>query len=110
MSTEIVEMADSLSQKFRSLQKNLNDLSIDAAMYHSSLPIRDEASRGLFNALSRIMAISDQIHMALSIMGEDMKAIEFASADPNTVFWKDQLEDGFEDWLLTASLANAKVH
>lgn len=110
MSIETMEMAGSLSEKFRLLQKSLNELSIDAAMYHSSLPVHDDTSRGLFNALSRIMAVSDQVHMALSIMGEDVKTLEVASADPNAAFWREQLEDGFDEWLSTIPVSNSKVH
>ena len=110
MSIETIEMAGALTEKFRSLQKTLNELSIDAAMYHSSLPLRDDSSRGLFNALSRIMAISDQVHMALSIMGEDVKTLEVAAADPDTMFWKEQLEDGFDEWMAAIPMSNSKVH
>jgi hypothetical protein len=110
MTTEAAQIIDSLSQRYRNLQKTLNDLSIDAAMYHSTLPIHDDVSRNLFNALSRIMAISDQVHMALSLMGEDVKTVEDTLADPMTAFWRDQLEDGFEDWIYNPPLGTAKVH
>lgn len=110
MNTEAVQIVESLSQRYRSLQKTLNDLSIDAAMYHSTLPVHDDVSRGLFNALSRIMAISDQVHMSLSLMGEDVKTVEDTLADPLTAFWREQLEDGFEDWIVGPPMANAKVH
>ncbi len=110
MTTEAAQIVDSLGQRYRNLQKTLNDLSIDAAMYHSTLPIHDDVSRNLFNALSRIMAISDQVHMALSLMGEDVKTVEETIADPLTSFWREQLEDGLEDFMCAPPMANAKVH
>lgn len=110
MTTETAQLVDSMGQRYRNLQKTLNDLSIDAAMYHSTLPVHDDVSRNLFNALSRIMAISDQVHMALSLMGEDVKTVEDTLTDPLTAFWREQLEDGFEDWICNPPLANAKVH
>jgi hypothetical protein len=110
MNSETAQLADSMGQRYRTLQKTLNDLSIDAAMYHSTLPVHDDVSRTLFNALSRIMAISDQLHMALSLMGEDVKTVEDTLCDPLTAFWREQLEEGFEDWICNPPLANAKVH
>ena len=110
MNTEAAQIVESLSQRYRSLQKTLNDLSIDAAMYHSTLPVHDDVTRSLFNALSRIMAISDQVHMSLSLMGEDVKTVEDTLADPMTAFWREQLEEGFEEWICSPPLANAKVH
>lgn len=110
MNSETTQLVESMGQRFRTLQKTLNDLSIDAAMYHSTLPVHDDVSRNLFNALSRIMAISDQVHMALSLMGEDVKTVEETLSDPLTAFWREQLEEGFEEWLCNPPLANAKVH
>jgi hypothetical protein len=110
MNTEATQIVDSLAQRYRNLQRTLNDLSIDAAMYHSTLPIHDDVSRNLFNALSRILAVSDQVHMALSLMGEDVKTVEETLADPMTAFWREQLEDGFEDFMCNPPIANAKVH
>jgi hypothetical protein len=110
MNTETAQLVDSMGQRFRTLQKTLNDLSIDAAMYHSTLPVHDDVSRNLFNALSRIMAISDQVHMALGLMSEDVKTVEDTFSDPLTAFWREQLEEGFEDWIVNPPMANAKVH
>ena len=110
MTTETAQIVESLGQRFRTLQKTLNDLSIDAAMYHSTLPIHDDVSRNLFNALSRIMAVSDQVHLALSLMEEDVKTVEESLSDPMTAFWREQLEDGFDDWMCNPPMANAKVH
>jgi hypothetical protein len=110
MNTEATQIIESLGKRYRNLQKTINDLSIEASMYHSTLPIHDDVSRDLFNALSRIVAISDQVHMSLSLMGEDVRTVEETLADPLTTFWREQLEDGFEDFICSSPMANAKVH
>jgi len=39
-----------------------------------------------------------------------VKTVEDTLADPLTAFWREQLEDGFEDWIVGPPMANAKVH
>ena len=56
------------------------------------------------------MAISDQVHMALGLMSEDVRTVEDTLSDPLTAFWREQLEEGFEDWIVNPPMANAKVH
>ena len=45
----------------------------------------------------RIEIYSDQLHMALSLMSEDVKTVEDTLSDPLTAFWREQLEEGFEE-------------
>ena len=74
------------------------------------MPIRDIAARNMFSALSRILALSDQLHMTLSLMGEDVREMEKASADPVTVLWNQQVEECLDEWLNNAALHSGKVH
>ena len=107
---ETALLSDSLQSKYHDLKKTLNDLSVEATMYHSSLNVNDTVSRNLFNSLSRIAALADQMQMALTLMSEDMKVVEAASADPVTALWKAQLENAFEEYGAGVAFMPAKIH
>src|SRR5260370_2436874 len=71
MTPQPSEIANSLSQKFQVLHDAFTDLASEAAQFHNDLPVEDPASRTLFTALSRILAFSDHVHVALNLMGAD---------------------------------------
>lgn len=110
MTPETAQLANSLSERFRILKETLEELSLDATLYHTALPIHDERSRGVFNALSRILAISDQIHMSLTLLGEDVHALEQATMDPVTSFMRQQLDGAFDEWPMGYPAPAGKVH
>lgn len=110
MTPQPSEIANALSQKYQVLHDAFTDLASEAAQYHSDLLVHDQSSRGLFTALSRIMAFSDHVHVAMNLMGEDVQAIEAAYGDPMGVDWTNELEDCFEEWFSNAGLANLKIN
>ena len=103
------EIAKSLSQKYQALHDAFNALAIEATQYHNLLPVTDRPMRGLFNSLSRIVAFSDHVHVALRLMKEDVQAIEAAYGDRESLEWPDT-EDYFDEWFTSLSPANAKVN
>jgi len=103
-------MASSLSQRYQALHDAFNALALDAAHFQHSVSMGADASqRGLFNSLSRIMAFSDHVHVALNLMAEDVRSIEstFGEATGNGLI---DLDDSFDEWFTKMSSANAKVH
>ena len=82
---------------------------MDAAQYQNSLSLTDKTHRGLFNSLSRIVAFSDHVHVALNLMAEDVRSIESTYGEPANSTLID-LDDRFDEWFTKLSAANAKVH
>lgn len=103
------QIASSLSQKYQALHAAFTDLAAEAAQFHNSVPVTDAEQRGLFNSLSRIVAFSDHVHVALNLMGEDVQAIETTFGEEDSLQC-DDMEDCFDEWFTTISVANAKVH
>ena len=110
MPTHPSEIANALSEKFQTLHEAFTELASDAAQFHGSLDLREASSRTLFNSLTRIMAFSDHVHVALNLMGEDVMAIETAFGDPLGEDWSEKLQDSFDDWCKTASSTQYKVN
>jgi hypothetical protein len=110
MAIEPSEIANSLSEKYQALHDAFTDLAVDAAHFHSALQVEDAASREMFTALTRILAFSDHVHVALNLMGEDVRALEAAYGDPMGVDWNEQLEESFEEWFLSTPVASSKVN
>jgi hypothetical protein len=110
MSTHPSEIANTLSEKFQLLHDAFTDLTTDAAQFHGSLDLREGSSRTLFNSLSRIMAFSDHVHVALNLIGEDVMAIEAAFGDPLGQDWNEQLQESFDDWFKSSGASNYKVN
>lgn len=110
MPTHPSEIANALSEKFQVLHDAFTALASDAAQFHGSLDLREASSRTLFNSLTRIIAFSDHVHVALNLMGEDVMAIETAFGDPLGEDWNEQLQDSFEDWCKTANSTHYKVN
>lgn len=109
MGPQTSEAARSLSRKYQALHDAFTALSVEATEFQISLPLTDKKERGLFNALSRIVAFSDHVHVALTLMGEDVRAIEASYGEPAAGEWND-LDDRFDEWFTSLSPANAKVH
>jgi hypothetical protein len=104
------EIANSLSRKYQAVHDAFTDLVSDAAQFHNTLDVHDTASRGLFNSLSRIVAFSDHVHVALNLMREDVRAIETTYGDPRGTDWSEHLDDCFDEWFTNLSAANSNVH
>lgn len=103
------DIARSISQKYQALHDAFNALAVEATHFQNSLPLTDKKDRGLFNSLSRIVAFSDHVHVALNLMGEDVHAIEATYGDSSGAEWID-IDDNFDEWFTKLSVANAKVH
>lgn len=110
MALQPSEIANSLTEKFQLLHDAFNDLASDAAEFHRDLNLQDPSMRGLFTSLSRIVAFSDHVHVALNLMGEDVLAIETAFGDPMGEDWNEQLQDAFDEWFTSMSTSNLKVN
>jgi hypothetical protein len=104
------EIAKSLSLKYQALHDAFNALALEAAQFQNTLPLTDKKDRGLFNSLSRIVAFSDHVHVALNLMAEDVHAIEATYSDTALTTEFAELDDCFDEWFTRMSAANAKVH
>ncbi len=109
MGPQASDIARTLSQKYQALHDAFNALALEAAQFQSSLPVTDKKERGLFNSLSRIVAFSDHVHVALNLMGEDVRSIEATYAQDALPDWPD-MDDCFDEWFTKMSAANVKVH
>ncbi len=103
------EIASSLSQKYQALHAAFIDLATEATQFQNSVPVTDVEQRGLFNSLSRIVAFSDHVHVALNLMSEDVQAIKTTFGEEESPEFE-VVEDRFDEWFTTMSAANAKVH
>jgi len=103
------DIANSLSQKYQTLHDAFNVLAVEASHFQNSVPLTDIKDRGLFNSLSRIVAFSDHVHVALNLMGEDVQALETTYGVPGVSEFAD-MEENFDEWITKLSVANAKVH
>lgn len=110
MGSQPSDIANTLSQRYQVLHQAFTDLANDATQYHSDLLVNDTPSRGLFNALSRIIAFSDQAQMTLSLMGEDVRTIESAYGDPMGADWTQQMQDCFDECFGNVNTGTSKVH
>ncbi len=109
MGPQASEIARSLSQKYQALHDAFTALATEATEFQISLPVVDWKDRGLFNSLSRIVAFSDHVHVAMTLMGEDVHAIESAYGKQGLAEWTD-VDERFDEWFSSLGSANAKVH
>ena len=109
MAPQPSEIARSLSYKYQALHDAFNALAVEAARFQNTLLITDKKERGLFNSLSRIVAFSDHIHVALNLMGEDVHSIEATYGEQGFSEWA-ELDENFDEWFTSFSAGNAKVH
>lgn len=103
------KIASSLSQKYQALHDAFHALAVEAAHFQNTAPIGDAKDRGLFNSLTRIVAFSDHVHVALNLMAEDVRAIEKTYGEADTAEWAD-MDEKFDEWFTMMGVANAKVH
>ncbi len=109
MGPQPTKIASSLSQKYQALHDAFNALAVEAAHYQNTVPLTDVNDRGLFNSLSRIVAFSDHVHVALNLMAEDVRAIESTYGEPGAAEWEG-MDERFDEWFTNMSAANVKVH
>lgn len=109
-SPEQARIADTLASKFRDLQKMLNEFTVEASLYQSSVQVKDDASRIVFQSITRALTLSEQMEIALNMMREDLRVIEATSLDSATVLWREYLQDAFDEHCCVASEAGTKVH
>ena len=102
-------IAKTLTEKYRALHEAFNALASEATQLQNSIAINDKKDRGLYNSLSRIVAFSDHVHVALSLMGEDVNAIGNTYGEPTISDWPD-VDECFDEWFTRMGAANAKVH
>ena len=84
---------------FRDLRESLNAFTMEAAEIHKSMAVTDDCSRALLTAISRITAYSDQLHMILALMGEDVRVMEEIGMEPSLEFDSLEHENCFYEWL-----------
>ena len=104
------EITSFLPQKFQAFYELFTDFNQGAADLHANLPVHDEASRAVYNSLSRIMAFSDQLNILVSLMREDIRVIDELTSDPVTPTWTAQIEHGFYDWMRASRTAAPNVN
>jgi hypothetical protein len=109
MAARPVEIATSLSEKYQALHDAFNALVLDATHFQNSVSMTDTAQRGLLNSLTRIMAFSDHVHVALNLMAEDVRSIESTYGETENSNLID-LDERFDEWFTKMSAGNAKVH
>jgi hypothetical protein len=110
MTQEQSDIANSLGRKYELLEAAFTDLACDAAQFHSALLVHDMPSRDLSTALSRIVAVSEQLHVGLSRLRQDVLAVEAALADPEDAAWAVHFEGWLGALLAQGSDDNSKVH
>lgn len=103
------EIARSLSQKYQALHDAFTALASEATEFQITLPLADRKDRGLFNSLSRIVAFSDHVHVAMTLMGEDVNSIEATYGNHGLTEWTDA-DERFDEWFTSMGPANTKVH
>jgi len=109
MAPQATEIARSLSNKYQALHEAFNSLAVEAARFQNAVPLTDKKERGLFNSLSRIVAFSDHVHVALNLMGEDVRSIEATYGEQDFSEWA-ELDENFDEWFSNFSAGNVKVH
>ncbi len=102
MTRETLNVPSSLAHRYQDLHDALYAFTTEAAQIHQSMAVKDDASRALHTALSRITAYSDQLQMVLSLIGEDVDVTEEIGAEPGPEFDSPELEDCFYEWLRAA--------
>ncbi|HWG21298.1 MAG TPA: hypothetical protein VG225_12275 [Terracidiphilus sp.] len=108
--TDTHEITSTLTEKFQAFYELFTEFTHEAAQMHGSLPIRDEASRAMFNSLTRVMAFSDQMNMVLSILREDVRVIDELSTGPVKPLLADKFEDCFYEWLIASRGTSPNVN
>jgi hypothetical protein len=110
MTIDTPEAISPLMQKFQAFYELFTEFSHDAAEFHGSLPVQDDASRAAFNSLSRVMGFTDQMNILVSLMREDIRVIDELTSDPVTASWTEPLERCFYEWLSASKAAAPNVH
>ena len=110
MGSQPSEIANALSQKYQALHDAFNALAVDAVQFQNSLSLSEKSNRGLFNSLSRIVAFSDHVHVALNLMAEDVRSIESTYGEAVAASGWTEMDDCFDEWFTRMSAANVKVH
>jgi hypothetical protein len=102
MTIDTPDTISPLMQKFQGLYDLFAEFDMDAAELHEKQAVRDDASRAVFNSLSRIMAFTNQMTMLMSLMREDVRIVDELTADPVAASWADPIERCFYEWLRTS--------
>lgn len=96
---DVPEVTHPLAGRYQDLHDAVNAFTAQALEFRNSMAIRDEASRALYTAVSRMTAYSDQMLMILSLMGEDMHVAEELGSEPAPEFESTEHENCFYEWL-----------
>lgn len=107
---DLMDYTTSLATAFETARTQLSRLSREAAQLHEGLQVTDEKSRAIFNALSRLLAMSDQIDLITALMREDVRVIEEIGGESNDFLWPEHLGDSFQQWLRTPHTGTTKIH
>lgn len=110
MITESPATNFNLADKFQAFYELLQALTQHAADLHENLPVHDDASRAVFNSLSRINGFCDQLNLLVSLMREDIRVVDELTSDPIAPTWTAQIEQRFYDWLRASQAAAPAVN
>ncbi len=110
MDIEITERTSCLTPSFEAARNQFSRLSREATQLHESIQIHDDRSRAVFSALSRLMAMSDQIELVLTLMREDVRVIDELSAGSADGLWSEPSDDSFQQWLWAPRSSSFKIN
>ena len=110
MITDSPEITSSLPQKFQAFYELFTEFTQSAAELHASMPVHDDASRAVFNSLSRILGFSDQLGILVSLMREDVRVVDELNENAVPATWAPQIDDCFKSWLRGSKAAVPNVH
>jgi hypothetical protein len=107
---ETPEVTSPLTEQFQAFYEAFTEFTHQVADLHSTMPVHDDASRAVYNSLSRIMAMSDPINIMVSLMREDVRVVEELTSSPLTATWTEHIEHCFYDWLRAAKPASQNAN
>lgn len=109
MDIEDIELTSSLTPSFEAARTQFTKLGREAAQLHEIIQVQDEKSRAVFNALSRLLAMSDQIELVMALMREDVRVIDEVCAESHDLLWAEQFGDKFQRWLGAPRSGTSKI-
>ncbi len=110
MYPQSTESASPFSEKFQALYELLIRFAAEAQQMHAHLKVQDDASRAVYTSLSRISGFSDQLHMVLCLMRDDVRVVEELSAGLPAVLGPEQFEDSYYHWVRLERQSPAPMH
>lgn len=110
MTPDTLDITVTIPETFRTFSELFAGFTHATAQMHSSLAVHDDATRALFNSLSRIAAYSDQVQLILSLMQEDIRVVDELTSARENAPWTTEVEHFFYEWLRFSRTAAPKLN